>query len=548
MPQNNFPDEYNQIIDTVENTNNNVFITGGAGTGKSTLLKYIVEHTKKNYVVLAPTGVAAINVKGETIHRFFGFPPNLFDKKSIKKVSQKGELYKNLQMLIIDEISMVRVDILDSIDWSLRLNRGIDKPFGGVQIIFVGDVFQLPPVLSTDDNDFIFNNYKSHYFFDAPVLQETEYQFKELTKIFRQDPSEYEFKETLNRIRISETTNNDIRLINSRLNTTIAANENTIYLTTRREIAAGINLKKLNALQTAEKKYIGTIIDEFDTGEGNRINDDKLPAPYELILKNGSQVMFLRNDKSGRWVNGTIGIVQELQDTSISVIVNGKTYSVEKETWEQNSFKYNADENKIEKQIIGKYIQYPLQLAYAITIHKSQGMTFDTVNIDIGQGAFTHGQIYVALSRCRTLNGINLSTGIDDTDIIVDPRVLHYYRTQKNPDYEQNTKEQNISELSEMFKLRLDEAMEIMDRQYDYRPSILKKMVAQLGVRNAIRKLVNTPDPPKGLDTLKRCGALRLSMEALVLESRWQDLFTDTDRGNARKRLEKLGFDWRGIN
>ena len=540
----NFPEEYLEIIDLIENTENNIFITGGAGTGKSTLLKYIVEHTQKKCVVLAPTGVAAINANGQTIHSFFRFPITLFDKKSIKADNMKKELFESLQMMIIDEISMVRVDILDAVDCALQINRQNSKPFGGVQMVFVGDVFQLPPVLTAQDNDYIFTNYKSHYFFDAPVLQKTDYQLKELTNIFRQDASEREFKETLNRIRIGETTDNDIRLLNSRM-TNIVNNDDTIYLTTRREIATDINSKKLNNLPVSSIKYKGLIIDAFDAGDGNKINEDKLPAPYELELKKGAQIMLLRNDKSGRWVNGTIGIIQELKETSISVLINRKLHSVEKETWEQIEYKYNITENKIEKQIIGKYVQYPLQLAYAITIHKSQGMTFDKINIDIGQGAFTHGQVYVALSRCKTLNGIKLNSRIDETDIIVDPKVLYWYKSKINPDYKPNNDELQRADLEKMFITRLSEALDIMDKQYNYQPTILKKMVSQLGVRNAIRKLVNTPDPPKGLQILKNKGALNLSMEALILDDKWKDLFEEVDKENARKRLLQLGFDYR---
>jgi len=540
----NFPEEYLEIIDLIENTENNIFITGGAGTGKSTLLKYIVEHTQKKCVVLAPTGVAAINANGQTIHSFFRFPITLFDKKSIKANNIKKELFESLQMMIIDEISMVRVDILDAVDCALQINRQNSKPFGGVQMVFVGDVFQLPPVLTAQDNDYIFTNYKSHYFFDAPVLQKTDYQLKELTNIFRQDASEREFKETLNRIRIGETTDNDIRLLNSRM-TNIVNNDDTIYLTTRREIATDINSKKLNNLPVSSIKYKGLIIDAFDAGDGNKINEDKLPAPYELELKKGAQIMLLRNDKSGRWVNGTIGIIQELKETSISVLINRKLHSVEKETWEQIEYKYNITENKIEKQIIGKYVQYPLQLAYAITIHKSQGMTFDKINIDIGQGAFTHGQVYVALSRCKTLNGIKLNSRIDETDIIVDPKVLYWYKSKINPDYKPNNDELQRADLEKMFITRLSEALDIMDKQYNYQPTILKKMVSQLGVRNAIRKLVNTPDPPKGLQILKNKGALNLSMEALILDDKWKDLFEEVDKENARKRLLQLGFDYR---
>jgi len=539
-----FPKEYIEVIDIIENTNINIFVTGGAGTGKSTLLKHIVEHTKKKCVVLAPTGIAAINAGGQTIHSFFNFDISLFEKKTIK-VNNKKELYQSLEMIIIDEVSMVRVDIMDSIDWALKQNRNNNKPFGGVQMIFVGDVFQLPPVLTPQDNEYIFTNYKSHYFFDAPVLQETEYQFIELTKIFRQDVSEYEFIETLNRIRIDKTTDDDIRLLNSRIN--YNPTNQAIYLTTIRETANDTNLKKLNSLSSPQKVYTGSIFNVFEGGEGNKINEDKLPAPYKLTLKTDAQVMLLRNDKLGRWVNGTIGTIKELEDTSISILVNGETYNVERETWEQYEYKYNSSQKKIEKQVVGKYVQFPLQLAYAITIHKSQGITFDKVIIDIGNGAFTHGQIYVALSRCRTLNGINLTKRVDGTDIIVDPRVLDYYRFKINPNYQLSSSELLKVEQEKMFSIRLYKALDIMSEQYDYQAPVLKKMVAQNGVRNTIRKLVNSPAPNKGLLTLKDKGALHLSMEALVLEEKWKNLFTETDKHNARQRLEQLEFDWRSI-
>jgi uncharacterized protein (UPF0548 family) len=411
-------------------------------------------------------------------------------------------------------------------------------------MIFVGDVFQVPPVLTIKDNDYIFQNYKSQYFFDAPCLNETKYQLNELTKIFRQDEDEEEFKNTLNRIRLNEITDKDLKLINSRYNQNYK-NEDVIYLTTRREMANEINLEKLKNLSTPAIKYEGVFIDAFEKNEEKMQDEDRLPAPYNLTLKEGAQVVFVKNDKLKRWANGTIGKISKLSNNSIAVNIKDKIYNVNLETWEQVEYNYNKENNIIEKQIVGKYIQYPLRLAYAITIHKSQGMTFEKVFIDIGKGAFTHGQVYVALSRCRRLSGIHLTTTINETDIMVDPRVLYYYKTKTNPQFQLNSIERRIFELEKMFMVRLDEATDIMYEQYSYSAPVLKKMVSQLGVRNAVRKLVNSPKPNEGLLILKNKRALHLCMEALILENTWKDLFTENDRENAKKRLTQLGFDYR---
>jgi len=435
-PQFILTDEFKEILDLLKNTNESLFITGKAGTGKSSLLKYFIKNTNKKLVILAPTGIAALNIGGQTIHSFFRFKPSIIYPDQIEPQYERAELFLNLQMVIIDEISMVRADLMNGIDIALRKNRNkLNEPFGGVQMVFIGDLFQLPPVLKDEDRDYILNTYGGLYFFDATVFKTFKYQFKELTTIFRQTDEQTEFKTILNNIRNNEAQFKDMALLNSRHKDNAGEQENSIFLTTKRNIARNINNDKLENLTGEKVTYIGLLSGKYLRlkEEAEDKIEDKLPAPYKLELKKDAQIMMLKNDSGKRWVNGSIGKIDKLEPDSITVNIVGNKYKIEKESWTEVEFVLNNETKKIEEKIIAEFAQFPLQLSYAMTIHKSQGKTFDRITVDVGTGAFAHGQVYVALSRCRTLNGIILNNSIKNNDIIVDPRVIEFYKTKSIP-------------------------------------------------------------------------------------------------------------------
>jgi ATP-dependent exoDNAse (exonuclease V) alpha subunit len=429
-------EEFSEILDLLINTNDSIFITGKAGTGKSTLLKHFIKKTNKKLVVLAPTGIAALNVGGQTIHSFFRFQPNFITSKSIKPDYVRAELFKSLQMVIIDEVSMVRSDVMNGIDLALRKNRNrLDEPFGGVQMVFIGDMFQLPPVVSDSDQNLIRALFGGQYFFDASVFKSFKYNFKELSTIFRQTNEQASFKSLLNNIRNNEVSFDDMVLLNSRHKENAGEKENSIFLTTRKNIARSINLENLGKLTSNKFVYTGTLSGKYLSmkEEGEEKLEDKLPAPYKLELKKGAQIMMLKNDSAKRWVNGSIGKVDKLDANTITVQLDGKSYTVEKESWNEVEYFLNPETELIEERVIAGFSQFPIQLAYAMTIHKSQGKTFDKITVDIGAGAFAHGQVYVALSRCKTIEGIVLNNAIKNSDIIVDPRVIEFYKTKAVP-------------------------------------------------------------------------------------------------------------------
>lgn len=399
-----------------------VFLTGKAGTGKTTFIHYFREKTNKRIAVVAPTGVAALNISGQTIHSFFRFPPRIIDTNDIKRAFNKI-LYEKLEILIIDEASMLRVDLLDGIDQFLRINSNNPQlPFGGVQLVLVGDLFQLPPVAPKEEWEILESKgYESPYFFSAKCIQSCRLAFIELTKIYRQENSY--FIQLLNCIREGLNPTDTINKINTQCynGNTNFINDTDITLTCTNKKASEINYSKLRSIKSQEFTYEGLISGDFN------IQKNKLPSPFILRLKVGAQVMFTKNDSKHRWVNGTLGNIKKLGEDKIWVIVAGKVHEVEKVSWETIKYEYDESEDKIISKVKAKYTQHPLILAWAITIHKSQGKTLQNVCIDLGSGAFDFGQTYVALSRCPTINDIKLKNPLSINDIKVDNKIIEIY-------------------------------------------------------------------------------------------------------------------------
>ena len=417
-------DEFNGILDQLEKTKDSLFITGKAGTGKSTLLQLFRNTTRKRCAVLAPTGIAALNVRGQTIHSFFGFPPKMIAKQDIVR-RRNHKMFKNVDIIIIDEISMVRADMLDNIDYFLRVNRNVNEPFGGVQMVFFGDLFQLPPVVASDFERRVFSTtYRSPYFFSSQVMNKRyPLRLVELNTVYRQD--ERRFINLLDSIRLNQIDYDDLMELNERFVPLPEDKEFFLTLTSRNAIADQINQLEINKLETEPFSFTGSVVGNF--------NPRLMPADPVLQLKQGAQVMFVKNDPQKRFVNGSIGIIKSLTSESIIVTVlddrdEEQTFELEKLEWE--ILKYKSDEanpQKISTEVAGTFKQYPIKLAWAITIHKSQGKTFDRVIIDMGSGAFEYGQTYVALSRCRRLDGIFLKRPLHGKDIMVDNRVTEWY-------------------------------------------------------------------------------------------------------------------------
>lgn len=405
--------------------NNNVFITGKAGTGKSTLLSYLRANANKNLVILAPTGVAAINVSGQTIHSFFKFKPDITVEKVKKEYKNRGKFgfFKKIDTIIIDEISMVRADLLDCVDAFLKMHGKSEKlHFGGIQMIFIGDLYQLPPVVVGTERNIFKSVYESPYFFSANALFDFDFELVELEKIYRQKDDG--FIKILNSIRNRTVTDELLTTLNIRVNPEFdPKDEFYIYLTTTNVKAQQINDGYLNALSAKKYLFEGRLSGNFD--------QKSAPASLILELKVGAQIMLVNNDRQGRWVNGTVGKVTKIErDDDENVIYvelpNGKIVEVYPHTWEMFKFVYNDRKKILESEIVGSFTQYPLILAWAITIHKSQGKTFEKVIVDMDRGAFAHGQTYVALSRCVSLEGLVLKQPIKKSHILLDYNVVRF--------------------------------------------------------------------------------------------------------------------------
>ncbi len=410
-------DEIRAAFDRVEHTRDHVFLTGEAGTGKTTFLRYFRQNTKKNYIVLAPTGIAAIHIGGQTIHSFFNFPHHLIRAKDIHALKRHHKLFMALELVIIDEASMMRADLLDSIDHALRINKAnMLAPFGGVQMLLIGDMHQLPPVISRELTEHYPRMYDSRYFFSSRAFRSVRFEHFCLTKIYRQ--KDRAFIELLNRIRNNEMDREDLEKLNRRVDENCEEYEDCITLTPTNAQANAINEARLAKLDSPLFEYEAKISGEFDA--------PSYPNEVKLQLKVGAQVLMIKNDPQKRWVNGSIGEVVELDEGRIAVRIGQSVYEVDPAGWEKKKYTFDEAEDHIREEVVGSYEQYPMKLAWAITIHKSQGLTFDRMILDMGRGAFESGQTYVAISRCRDFDQLYLKKPVAMRDIRLDRKIKEF--------------------------------------------------------------------------------------------------------------------------
>ena len=389
----------------------NLFLTGRAGTGKTTMLRRFLAEAGENTVVLAPTGVAAMNAGGQTIHSFFKFPPRLIEPSDVKRL-RGVRLIKAIETMIIDEISMVRSDMLDAIDKSLQLNRGSKRPFGGVRMILSGDLHQLPPVARGPEAEILNERYGGHYFFNAPGFKDAEFALLALKHVFRQEDPR--FLALLGAMRQGRLLPSDEKLLQSVVSnrTAVEASETHVVLTPNNANAFRINQARLEDLPGKSHSLAAKIQGTFD--------EKSYPTEADLELKEGARVMLIKNDPEGRWVNGSLATVDSFKGDNVRVELDGHIYEIEPAAWEKYKYELDPETKKVSREVVGTFKQVPLRLAYAVTIHKAQGLTLDKVFIDFDRGMFAHGQAYVAFSRARNLEGLEISRALRPRDLVMD--------------------------------------------------------------------------------------------------------------------------------
>ena len=415
-------DEINELFES-DKDQQFVYLTGAAGTGKTTLVKKLIDENSLKKIVVAPTGIAALNIGGATINSAFRIGFDTFPLIKESNDPRFKKLLKNLELLIIDEISMVRAPMLDAISETLKLHRDSSEPFGGVHVLACGDLFQLPPVVKDQEEEAIYEKYESIYFFSANSFKEiVSPSFYELTYSFRQS-DDNNFYDLLNNIRLGNDLENTINKINASCFNPSNYEESALIVTSRRYRADQINEEMLN---TIEGPATAAMAEELGD-----LNENELPAPRNLRIKEGAKVMFIKNDSEGRWVNGTVGKVVDCKDKkrkTIKVEVAGKTLNVKREEWNKIRYVYDDYDDEMEEEIVSSFKQFPLKLGWAVTIHKAQGLTLESCSIDLGQGAFATGQTYVALSRCKTLGSVNLYQELRKTDAMVDSAIVDFHK------------------------------------------------------------------------------------------------------------------------
>ena len=486
--------EFQDALQLITHTRQSVFLTGKAGTGKSTFLKYICNHTRKKYVVLAPTGIAAINAGGVTLHSFFKLPfrPMLPDDPDLslshgrifeffKYPKEKRKIIAEVDLIIIDEISMVRADIIDCVDRILRVYSGnMRLPFGGKQLLFVGDVFQLEPVVPSDQKEILSLFYASPFFFSARVFKDINLVPIELQKVYRQtDPV---FINVLDRIRNNAARKQELDTLNGRYFPSFEPQNEDMYITlaTRRDQVDFINEKKLAELPGEEYVSVGKIEGDFP--------ESSLPTQLNLSIKEQAQVIFIDNDYERRWVNGTIGMVSGIDENgNVYVLLeSGVEHLVEPTSWRNYKYKYNEKERRIEEEIVGTFEQLPIRLAWAITVHKSQGLTFSRVVVDLTGGVFAGGQTYVALSRCTSLEGLVLKSTISSRDIFIRKEIVEFSQIFNNQALIEKSLKESEAELqygraAQGFRLgNMQEAVEAFAAAVSKRNELDNPMVQRL--------------------------------------------------------------------
>ena len=405
-----------------EDTQHFIYLTGAAGTGKTTLIERVKNESLLKKMVVAPTGVAALNIGGSTINSAFRIGFDTFPIIQESKDPRFKKLLKNLELLIIDEISMVRAPMLDAISETLQIHRNSSKPFGGIHVLACGDLFQLPPVVKENEESAIFERYGSVYFFSADNFKAIEKPiFFELVSSFRQQDDK-EFYNLLNNVRLGKNLESSINMINKTCHNPEFDTESSLIITSRKYRAEQINdemLSRIDGPMTAAKSK-----------EQGELNENDLPAPRELRVKEDAKVMFIKNDPDGRWVNGTIGVVIDCSDKNKKVIkvkVDKEVFKVKREEWNKVRYVYDEYNDEMEEEVVSSFKQFPLKLGWAVTIHKAQGLTLDSCSVDLGEGAFATGQAYVALSRCKTLDSLNLYRELKVQDALVDPDIQDFH-------------------------------------------------------------------------------------------------------------------------